>query len=63
MNSHFPFSIKVLLSARFLLKFYLQWHLQRMANHILMESMFRSLLIGPWPKEQVLEADFKHFQA
>ena len=40
---------------------------QSMANHISMESVFRSLSIGHWPKEQVVAGDFlltfKHFQA
>ena len=33
MNSHSPFSIKVLLSARSLLKFYFQWHLYVFPKH------------------------------
>ena len=32
---------------------------QSKANHILMESVFRSLLNGLWPKERVAVEDFK----
>ena len=57
MNIYSPFRFKVLLSAGFLLKFYLRgtsMSFQSMANYISTDPMFRSLLIGPWPKKRVV---------
>ena len=60
LSSHSSFPVKVLLSAKFLFKFYSKgrhMYFQTISSNILLESVFRSLLIGPWSWEWVVAAE------